>query len=114
MLTKLPLLIVPAALVCVAAIALAAPKPAPPQKPKAVPLMTPLQATRQKHGKAWSTMPNMTQMPNAHITAAFVLTQSGHGLAMDTSGKIIGESELAQPSQIIWHDSPPSKAAPKH
>ncbi len=111
--TKLPLMIVPAALVSVAAIALAAPKPALPQKPQAAPLTPSPQPSQPKPGKAWSAMPNMTQMPNAHLIAAFSVVSSGRGLVMDTSGKVIGESDLAKPSYIAWHDSRPAKAAPK-
>ncbi len=58
-------------------------------------------------------MPNMTQMPKSHLMAAFAVTASGRGLVMDTSGKVIGERELARQSHIIWHDGPLPKAAPK-
>ncbi len=114
MLTKLPLLIVPTVIASVTAIAIAAPKLAPPQKAQAVPFAPPLQPYHPKLDGIQSMMPNMTQMPNAHITAAFILTQSGRGLVIDTSGKVIGEGELAKPSRIIWHDGPLPRAMPKH
>lgn len=113
MLSKLPLLIVPAVVASVATITMAAPKPVPPQKPQAVPLMPPLQPYHPKPGGVQSMMPNMTQMPKSHLIAAFAVTASGHGLFLDTSGRVIGESELAKTSRIVWHDSPPAKAVPK-
>ena len=113
MLTKLPLLIVPTVLASVAAIAMAAPKPVPPPQPQAVPLMPPLQPYHPKPDGIRSVMPNMTQMPNSHLIAAFAVTASGRGLVMDNSGKVIGERELAKPSHIVWHDDPLPKAAPK-
>ena len=113
MLTKLSLLIVPAALASVAAIAFAAPKSVPPQKPQVVPFVPPLQLHPVKPGAKQPPMPNMTQMPNSHIIAAFAVTASGRGLLLDTSGKVIGQSDLAKPSKIVWLDSRPVSAAPK-
>lgn len=113
MLTKLPLLIVPTVLASVAAIAMAAPKPVPPPMPQPAPAMPPLQPYHPKPDGIQSMMPNMTQMPKSHLIAAFAMTASGRGLVMDTSGKIIGERELAKPSRIIWHDGPSPKALPK-
>ncbi len=113
MLTKLPLLIVPAALVCAAAIALAAPKPAPSQKPQAVPLMPPLEPYYLKPGTPQSMMPNMTQMPDAHVVAAFDVKVPGQRLLLDTSGKVIGHSSPNATHGVIWLDSRPVPAAPK-
>ncbi len=108
MLTKLPLLIVPTVLVSVAAIALAAPKPVPPQKPQAAPLMPPLQPSQPKPGKAWSTMPNMTQMPKLRIISAFDLTLSGRRLLTDVSGHVVEQDGLTEMPHFT-----PKAAVPK-
>ncbi len=108
MLTKLPLLIVPTVIASVAAIALAAPKPVPPQKPFLAPPMVPLQPSQLKPGKAWSTMPNMTQMPKSRIISAFYLTVSGRRLLTDVSGHVIEQDSLTEMSHFV-----PKAAAPK-
>ena len=118
MLTRLPLLIVPAALVSAAAIALAAPKPAPPQKPKAVPLMPSLQPYYPKPGGVQSMMPNMTQMPNSRIIIAFDVSVSGHHFVVDTSGKLFeqpGPTALRGVTQLQSRPTPnvPKAIAPK-
>ena len=110
---KSPLLIVPTVIVSAAALAFAAPKPASPQKPKAVPLMPPLKPYYPKSDTMQSMMPNMTQMPNSRIIMAFDVSVSGHHFVMDTSGKLFEQPGPTALRGVTQFQSRPTPNVPK-
>ena len=112
MFNRMSLVGVSLAAVAICGVAIAAPKPVSPAKPGVVaPHLRPFQ--RNVRQPIYS-MPNMTQMPNAHIISAFDVIVPGGRLYTDVSGRVIGRGSSAAKGGVVWIDPNTHSATPKH